>query len=72
MGDSPSPCGCGLGEVATLRILQHVVDGVGADNLTIVLTLAACEYGGMIAKSLVSWLIAFGANGASTFKGHRI
>jgi len=49
-----------------------VVDGVGADNLTIVLTLAACEYGGMIAKSLVSWLIAFGANGASTFKGHRI
>jgi hypothetical protein len=58
--------------VPMLISLQRVIDGVGANNLTIVIMEALQKGGGLSYVSITHKLLCFGANGVITFQGTKI
>jgi hypothetical protein len=52
--------------------LQQVVDGVGIDNLTIVIMEALHNGGGLSSTIVAKKLFRFGVDGVSTFQGIKI
>ncbi len=59
-------------KVPMLIYLQKVVDGVGANNLTIVILEALQKGGGLSYASIIHKLLCFGAHGVITFKGTKL
>lgn len=56
-------------QVPILLGLVQVVDGYGADNLTVVILEALMETGGLSKEALDEKLICFGADGHPSFQG---
>ncbi len=52
--------------------LQKVVDGVGANNLTIAIMEALHNSGGLSSTIVAEKLLCFGADGVNTFQGIKI
>jgi hypothetical protein len=53
--------------IPILLTFERVVEGRNTDNLTIVITQALMQQGGLTQEEIVERLICFGANGASIF-----
>ncbi len=59
-------------KVHVLISLQRFVDGVGANNLIIVIMEASQKGGGLSYASIAHKLLCFGANGVITFQGKKL